>query len=81
MGRALLVVKFYRLYIRRPKTKSLARDGMLAEHSLRYVFPRDVYAILGSEKINECIQRGTCSASCPTSYGAASITAMGGGLT
>jgi heterodisulfide reductase subunit C len=47
---------------------------MLAEradrrtHSLRDVFLEDVYAIPGGEKIKECIQCGTCSASCPTSY-------------
>lgn len=47
---------------------------MLAEradrraHSLRDVFLEDVYAIPGGERIKECIQCGTCSASCPTSY-------------
>jgi heterodisulfide reductase subunit C len=46
---------------------------MLAEradrrtHSLRDVFLEDVYAIPGGERIKECIQCGTCSASCPTS--------------
>jgi heterodisulfide reductase subunit C len=37
-------------------------------HSLRDVFLEDVYAIPGGERIKECIQCGTCSASCPTSY-------------
>jgi heterodisulfide reductase subunit C len=37
-------------------------------HSLGEVFLEDVYAIPGGEKIKECIQCGTCSASCPTSY-------------
>jgi len=36
-------------------------------HALRDVFLQDVYAIPGGEKIKECIQCGTCSASCPTS--------------
>lgn len=38
------------------------------EHSLTEVFLEDVYSIPGGEKIKECIQCGTCSASCPTSY-------------
>lgn len=37
-------------------------------HSLREVFLEDVYAIPGGERIKECIQCGTCSGSCPTSY-------------
>ena len=37
-------------------------------HALRDVFLQDVYGIPGGEKIKECIQCGTCSASCPTSY-------------
>jgi heterodisulfide reductase subunit C len=47
---------------------------MLAErvdrraHSLGDVFLEDVYAIPGGERIKECIQCGTCSASCPTSF-------------
>jgi len=36
-------------------------------HALRDVFLQDVYGIPGGEKIKECIQCGTCSASCPTS--------------
>jgi heterodisulfide reductase subunit C len=36
--------------------------------SLSEVFLEDVYSIPGGEKIKECIQCGTCSASCPTSY-------------
>ena len=36
--------------------------------SLGHVFLEDVYAIPGGEKVKECIQCGTCSASCPTSY-------------
>lgn len=35
---------------------------------LSEVFLEDVYAIPGGEKIKQCIQCGTCSASCPTSY-------------
>jgi heterodisulfide reductase subunit C len=47
---------------------------MLAEradrrtHSLGDVFLEDVYALPGGDRIKECIQCGTCSASCPTSY-------------
>jgi len=37
-------------------------------HALKDVFLQDVYGIPGGEKIKECIQCGTCSASCPTSY-------------
>lgn len=37
-------------------------------HSLKDVFLEDVYAIPGGDKLKECIQCGTCSASCPTSY-------------
>ena len=37
-------------------------------HSLGEVFLQDIYAIPGGEKVKECIQCGTCSASCPTSY-------------
>ena len=36
--------------------------------SLIEVFLEDIYSIPGGEKIRECIQCGTCSASCPTSY-------------
>jgi len=36
--------------------------------SLTEVFLEDIYSIPGGEKIRECIQCGTCSASCPTSY-------------
>lgn len=36
--------------------------------SLTKVFLEDIYSIPGGEKIRECIQCGTCSASCPTSY-------------
>jgi heterodisulfide reductase subunit C len=38
------------------------------EHSLTNVFLEDIYSIPGGDKIKECIQCGTCSASCPTSY-------------
>ena len=37
-------------------------------HSLSDVFLEDVYALPGGDTIKECIQCGTCSASCPTSY-------------
>lgn len=36
--------------------------------SLTKVFLEDIYSIPDGEKIRECIQCGTCSASCPTSY-------------
>ena len=36
--------------------------------ALSDVFLHDVYGIPGGDKIKECIQCGTCSASCPTSY-------------
>jgi heterodisulfide reductase subunit C len=38
------------------------------ERSITDVFLEDIYSIPGGEKIKECIQCGTCSASCPTSY-------------
>jgi heterodisulfide reductase subunit C len=38
------------------------------EQSVTDVFLEDIYSIPGGEKIKECIQCGTCSASCPTSY-------------
>jgi heterodisulfide reductase subunit C len=38
------------------------------ERSLAEVFLEDIYSIPGGQKIKECIQCGTCSASCPTSY-------------
>jgi len=38
------------------------------DRSITDVFLEDIYSIPGGEKIKECIQCGTCSASCPTSY-------------
>jgi heterodisulfide reductase subunit C len=38
------------------------------QQSVTDVFLEDVYSIPHGEKIKECIQCGTCSASCPTSY-------------
>jgi len=37
-------------------------------HALTDVLLEDVYGIPGGEKIKECIQCGTCSGSCPSSY-------------
>jgi heterodisulfide reductase subunit C len=37
-------------------------------HPLSEAFLEDIYGIPGGEKIKECMQCGTCSASCPTSY-------------
>lgn len=39
-----------------------------SDRSLTEVFLQDIYSIPGGEKIRQCIQCGTCSASCPTSY-------------
>ncbi|HUK28745.1 MAG TPA: 4Fe-4S dicluster domain-containing protein [Candidatus Acidoferrales bacterium] len=39
-----------------------------SQQSVTDVFLEDVYSIPHGEKIKECIQCGTCSASCPTSY-------------
>ena len=43
-------------------------NNELTQHSLTDVFLEDIYSIPGGEKLKECIQCGTCSASCPTSY-------------
>jgi len=39
----------------------------VAAADLKDIFLRNVYAIPEGRKINECLQCGTCSASCPTS--------------
>jgi heterodisulfide reductase subunit C len=46
------------------------RPGMVArrESDLRAAFLREVLEIPDGEKINRCIQCGTCSGSCPVSY-------------
>ena len=65
---------FYRLYIRNDIPHYSSEISMQVERadrradSLSEVFLEDVYSIPGGEKIKECIQCGTCSASCPTSY-------------
>jgi heterodisulfide reductase subunit C len=47
----------------------LQPDGVeRTAHALGDVFLHDVYGIPGGDKIRECIQCGTCSGSCPTSY-------------
>jgi heterodisulfide reductase subunit C len=46
----------------------LAQRADRRTHSLSDVFLEDVYALPGGDRIKECIQCGTCSASCPTSY-------------
>jgi len=37
-------------------------------HALGDVFLNDVYGLPSGDKVKECIQCGTCSGSCPTSY-------------
>ena len=40
----------------------------VASLDLREVFLQKLYSISNGRKVNECIQCGTCSASCPTSH-------------
>jgi len=39
-----------------------------AEHELRSAFLKEIKRIPGGERLNQCIQCGTCTASCPVSY-------------
>jgi heterodisulfide reductase subunit C len=47
---------------------SLSEPAERRPHELADVFLDAVYEIPGGERIKQCIQCGTCSASCPTSY-------------
>lgn len=38
------------------------------EHELRSAFLKEIERIPGGERLNQCIQCGTCTASCPVSY-------------
>ncbi len=44
------------------------KKGGLSEEQLAKIFLDEVYRIPFGERINLCIQCGTCSASCPTAY-------------
>ncbi|MHA1917535.1 MAG: 4Fe-4S dicluster domain-containing protein [Candidatus Ranarchaeia archaeon] len=48
-----------------PKSLTLSTKR---EKQLSMIFMEEVYNIPNGEKIRECIQCGTCSASCPTAY-------------
>jgi heterodisulfide reductase subunit C len=48
--------------------QALVNGSERTAHALSEIFLHDVYGIPSGEKIKECIQCGTCSASCPTSY-------------
>ncbi len=46
----------------------MKRKDIQREREMRLDFLDEVKSIPGGEKITECIQCGTCSGSCPTSY-------------
>jgi len=51
--------------VRKPGPK---RQGSLSEEQLSKIFLDEVYRLPFGERINLCIQCGTCSGSCPTAY-------------
>lgn len=44
------------------------KSDVVLEESMHLDFLEEIYSIPGGEKIKDCIQCGTCSGSCPTSY-------------
>jgi heterodisulfide reductase subunit C len=44
------------------------KSDVVLEESMHLDFLEEIYSIPGGEKIRDCIQCGTCSGSCPTSY-------------